>query len=637
MSRRTRRNRDVNVTLFPFLAVLICTMGSLIVLLVVVVQQASQQTGFEQVAEAVTKQPSPVQLPKDTQRYEELTELKEDLTWQAEMLSESREQTKGRLQEQEQEISRAEDHARRLKGELDALFVESQRIEQITEQQLVSHEQAESRLSALAADIETTKLQLANHQDQSKSRQKRFALVPYEGQHGTRRRPIYIECLADNIVLQPEGVVLTADDFRYVGDGNVLITTIRAMREYYVNQGIVENSAEPYPLIVVRPGGASAFTACRSALSDWSDDFGYELLTDDIQLSFPPVDPSLQQLVERTVAETRWRLQQATQTRQSEYVLGVSSQRGGFVSQGGGPRPRGGGGVDQYGNLRGSEFPDRGASGAAPGGAGTQAGVDLALGYGAGQGTAASDGRSRPGQGGLGQGGLGQGAEHASPGPASGTAASSTGGVAAMNRSAPGGTSGSSSLVSGNGTLSEGTLEPSAPGQMNGTASGSNSGLTGSATNPAAFGQSSAPASAAANAPPNASPGSFSQTEDSGASVVSISVTQGANWALPGAANGAIAIQRPVSIAVRADEIVLLPESGTSQQQVALSLIESPAASVKNLVSALWNRVDDWGIAGTGSYWKPVLEAEVAPDANHRYDQIVRLLQDSGIALTRKQ
>ena len=40
---RIRRQGDGNVTLFPFLAVLICTMGALILLLVVIAQQARVQ------------------------------------------------------------------------------------------------------------------------------------------------------------------------------------------------------------------------------------------------------------------------------------------------------------------------------------------------------------------------------------------------------------------------------------------------------------------------------------------------------------------------------------------------------------------------------------------------------------------
>ncbi len=40
-----------------------------------------------------------------------------------------------------------------------------------------------------------------------------YSVVPYLGTNGTRRRPIFIECLADRIVLQPEGIELAAEDF----------------------------------------------------------------------------------------------------------------------------------------------------------------------------------------------------------------------------------------------------------------------------------------------------------------------------------------------------------------------------------------------------------------------------------------
>ena len=48
MSRSRRTTRDnIGMNLFPFLAVLICTMGSLIVLLVVMVQQARVRATVE--------------------------------------------------------------------------------------------------------------------------------------------------------------------------------------------------------------------------------------------------------------------------------------------------------------------------------------------------------------------------------------------------------------------------------------------------------------------------------------------------------------------------------------------------------------------------------------------------------------
>ena len=47
MTRRNRR-QPIGIALFPFLAVLICTMGALIVLLVLTVQQARKSAVAEQ-------------------------------------------------------------------------------------------------------------------------------------------------------------------------------------------------------------------------------------------------------------------------------------------------------------------------------------------------------------------------------------------------------------------------------------------------------------------------------------------------------------------------------------------------------------------------------------------------------------
>ena len=56
-----------------------------------------------------------------------------------------------------------------------------------------------------------------------------YSVVPYDGPNGTRRRPIYIECLADAVVLQPEGVRLSEADFEGpLGPGNPLAAALRA-------------------------------------------------------------------------------------------------------------------------------------------------------------------------------------------------------------------------------------------------------------------------------------------------------------------------------------------------------------------------------------------------------------------------
>ena len=58
------------------------------------------------------------------------------------------------------------------------------------------------------------------------------------GPHGTRRRPIYIECTLEGIIIQPEGFVLLPDDFHGpLGPGNPLDAALRTIREHLAQGG----------------------------------------------------------------------------------------------------------------------------------------------------------------------------------------------------------------------------------------------------------------------------------------------------------------------------------------------------------------------------------------------------------------
>ena len=69
-------------------------------------------------------------------------------------------------------------------------------------------EKARKELARLKAEAEDKKKQLDEKQKKQQSNEKWYALIPYDGPNGTRRRPIYIECREDSILLQPEGIVL---------------------------------------------------------------------------------------------------------------------------------------------------------------------------------------------------------------------------------------------------------------------------------------------------------------------------------------------------------------------------------------------------------------------------------------------
>jgi len=110
MKRRGQpQSGAAGVSLFPFLAVLLCTMGALIVVLVVIARQARLQLAEGDAVGA----PSPVR--------EELESQQADLQWRIEVLGESRSRTREQLEGQRAELSHLEDHARRLQNQLEEL------------------------------------------------------------------------------------------------------------------------------------------------------------------------------------------------------------------------------------------------------------------------------------------------------------------------------------------------------------------------------------------------------------------------------------------------------------------------------------------------------------------------------------
>ena len=47
--------------------------------------------------------------------------------------------------------------------------------------------------------------------------------------------------------------------------------------------------------------------------------------------------------------------------------------------------------------------------------------------------------------------------------------------------------------------------------------------------------------------------------------------------------------------------------------------------------------MDAWGMAGSGMYWRPILNVYVAPNAERRFSDLQTLLEDSGLTLQRKR
>jgi len=362
--KRSRR-QDTNVSLFPFLAVLMCTMGALIVLLVVMVEQARVQ------AKSIVVESQP-----DRPTLEQQQDQIEMFQGQRQMLDVPRTGFVEELEDNRLRLTHVEDHLRTLHDELVQLRRQAAAIENSAKQKNIADRSQKDQLAKLKSKVRQSQQLLDRARGRARNRPRSYAIVPYDGQNGTSRRPIYVECFADRVVLQPEGTVLEARDFAGPGGaGNPLAAALRATREHWNLQRGTAGKTEPYPLLIVRPDAAEMYAMARNAMKSWGSDFGYELVADDLNLSYPAADPLLAQTQQKAIEAARRRKAAIARAapRQfggySEPLLRASSQRGGFVLDGG----------------------SQGAAGSGRSRSGTEQGRHSA-GGGAGQGTAKANG-----------------------------------------------------------------------------------------------------------------------------------------------------------------------------------------------------------------------------------------------------
>lgn len=642
MMGNSRRRASGGISLFPILAVLICTLGALIVLLMVVVHQAKVQAHTISAAgSAAARSPSQSLSPEELAR---LREQEEDARWRTDLLRQQRDELTKKLADQRLELSHLEDHIRRIEDQGNLLQQQAQEFDRLGKMNEQQRAAAKAELDALRASLDQSRNDLETARKEASSRPRSYAIIPYEGPHGVRRRPIYVECTDLGVILQPEGLVLTPSDFSGpMGPGNPLDAAFLAVREYWTNQGLTQ-PGEAYPLLIVRPDGAVAYAMCRMAMKSWEDGFGYELIDAELKLAYPPPDPALKTILERAIGDARQRQAVLAMAAPSRYRIDRpgamrASSSGGFVSQqeggrgaGGGEagRARGGRGVGAgTGDGNGVSAPERFSDQAAPGDAfdphgGGDGSLDVESGQGGAPGAMARGaGRGKGGAAaGGGAGARGTGAR------GTGTAAGdgSTAGYSAAGGSAAGYAAGGP--PPGPGQAGQGGSPPSGGGQA-GASGGANGGANAGAYAQYA-GQGASAGGYASNGPP---PGMM--TSESG-DVAPLAETRGANWGLPDDSNKATGFTRPIRLVVQADRLVLYPERGDGRQPQVIDLPASTRDGVDELMQGIWKQVRLWGIAGRRAYWKPVLRIEVAPGADARYRDLEVLLRGSGIDIERK-
>ncbi len=384
MSRRSRHTEET-FTLFPFLAVLLCTMGTLTMIFVAVAQKGSDEIAVAQDvddegdknvdfdpdaglgdvaqygrlvdAKALTAQldRNRLTIDRDVEKFSALEELDEtdetenteqetpqdaapedeyelallatdsmaledvkneleSLEWFAEELKSIRSRTDSALESERARLANAEAALARLRADME---VSKQKYEMLAadDDSLTDRTAVElqDRINALDMQIEELNEETSKLREKSKDAKRSYAIVPYQGKKGTFRRPIFVECCADGVFIRPENVRFNEADFlvaRY--PGNPFDAALRAASRHYLDTlGTKTKNGdliEPYPLLVVRPGGSKYFYLALAALASWGDRYGYEFVGEEQPIEYPVADPTLKTLLTEQIDSSRARL-----------------------------------------------------------------------------------------------------------------------------------------------------------------------------------------------------------------------------------------------------------------------------------------------------------------------------------------
>ena len=110
---------------------------------------------------------------------------------------------------------------------------------------------------------------------------------------------------------------------------------------------------------------------------------------------------------------------------------------------------------------------------------------------------------------------------------------------------------------------------------------------------------------------------------------------RGRNWGLRDTARGSVGITRPIRIECFADRLVVIAGRGSVQNKV-IQFSSHTESSIDTFISAIWEQMESWGMAGHGMYWRPLLQVRVAPGAEQRFLEFSALLEGSGLVLEKK-
>lgn len=295
-----RRPRSkLQVTTFPFLAVLLCAMGSLMLLLFIMDRRAK-----------IAAQHAVAKASAERKKRTEDEEQARQAEWEKakEALRQSLQQQENQLLVDVRGVQQAADGAKqklvivqaehqdlqeRIQGETKRLKALQMQIDaQRASLSDAEKKDLKTRAELLEATRELADLEKAFQAMLAlRAKQKHvYSVVPYHGKQGDTRTPVYVECLAEGLLFHPEKKLLdrwtlSPDSLRReVESRSGPLAFERTQKEK--SRTLEAGRKGPYVLFLIRPEGIANYYKAQAGLKGYELDFGYEVVDSDWVLDF---------------------------------------------------------------------------------------------------------------------------------------------------------------------------------------------------------------------------------------------------------------------------------------------------------------------------------------------------------------
>ena len=354
-----RRHHNNSISLFPFLAVLVCAMGSLILLLLVMTRKIRQDQYVEQttVVESAASEIDGELAARIAALEKQISSAElnlNSLQANAQAHRSSVDESQVRITDLEAELAQLQKklkgtdadavpvaeslaETRKLKAEEVALLRQLKDTEKrllSKQQQLAKAQDASNEASLALQEKHSDLLKLRDQVDEARSSLAKVSgtstLLEFSNPTGTERTPIVVDVSGKGFEIYPSGIQITPADMEgFPVRDNPFLAAILTIHQHR-SKGSVTGA--PYVLLLVRPDGALPFYGAQRILMESNIHYGYELLeAKDSVVSGAP-DSTEIPLVKKSIDE-------ALRRRENLYakLMAIAQQKSGTSGPAGDP------------------------------------------------------------------------------------------------------------------------------------------------------------------------------------------------------------------------------------------------------------------------------------------------------------